>query len=99
MVLSLLKNYQIVVLGNREFCGIELAKWLSDQKQVYISLRLKKNEYVELEEKIWFQLKDLGLALGLSIYFEGVKVTKTKGFAGLNLAAKWRGTYRNTSSL
>jgi len=27
-VLNLLKKYKIVVLGDREFCGVELAKWL-----------------------------------------------------------------------
>ncbi len=28
--LKLLQDYQIVVLGDREFCGVELARWLSD---------------------------------------------------------------------
>ena len=58
--LKLLKDYKIIVLGDREFCGVELAKWLSEKQQVYLSLRLKKNEYVELESQIWFQLSDLG---------------------------------------
>lgn len=91
--IELLKEYQITVLGDREFCGIELAKWLSTQQQVYLSLRLKKNEYVELEEQIWFQLSDLGLVPGMSLYYQGIKVTKTKGFAGFNLAAKWKRKY------
>lgn len=87
-VLKLLKDYKIVVLGDREFCGVELAKWLSEEEQVHLSLRLKKNEYVELEDSIWFQLSDLGLSPGMSCYYQGVKVTKTKGFSGFNLAAK-----------
>ncbi len=45
-----------MVLGDREFCSVDLAKWLSEEAKVYLSLRLKKNEYVELEEQIWFQL-------------------------------------------
>ena len=57
--------------------GVELAPWLSEPQKVYLSLRLKKNEYVELEESIWFQLSDLGLAPGMSVYYQGVKVTKT----------------------
>ncbi|MGB5635509.1 MAG: transposase [Waterburya sp.] len=81
-----------------EFCGVELAKWLSSEQQVYLSLRLKKNEYVELEEQIWFQLSDLGLAPGMSLYYQGIKVTKTKGFSGFNLAAKWKRKYRHKSS-
>jgi len=67
-------------------------------EKVYLSLRLKKNEYVELEEQFWFQLRELGLTPGTSLYYQGVKVTKTKGFAGLNLAAEWRRKYKNTFS-
>ena len=51
-----------MVLGDREFCGVELARWLSQQEKVYLSLRLKNNEYVELEEQIWFQLSDERIA-------------------------------------
>jgi len=97
-VLSLLNQYRIIVLGDREFCGVELAKWLSSEQQTYLVLRLKKNEYVELEEEIWFQLKELGLAPGVSVYYRGIKVTKTKGFGGFNLAAKWRKNYRGRRS-
>ena len=88
--LRLLKDYQIVVLGDREFWGVELARWLSQQEKVYLSLRLKKNEYVEWEAQIWFQLSDLGLEPGISCYDQGIRVTKTKGFSGFNLAAKYK---------
>jgi hypothetical protein len=96
--LKLLQDYQVIVLGDREFCGVSLAKWLSTEQKVYLSLRLKKNEYVELEEEIWFQLSDLGLAPGMSCYYQGVRVTKTKGFSGFNLAAKWKRNYRRKGS-
>lgn len=85
-------------MGEREFCGVELARWLSEQEKVYLSLRLKKNEYVELESQIWFQLSDLGLQPGVSCYYQGIKVTKTKGFSGFNLAAKYKRNYRGKSS-
>lgn len=96
--LKLLKDYKIVVLGDREFCGVELARWLSQQEKVYLSLRLKKNEYVELEAQIWFQLSDLGLEPGMSCYYQGIRVTKTKGFSGFNLAAKYKRNYKHKSS-
>ena len=96
--LELFKEYQVVVLGDREFCGVDLAKWLSQEEQVYLCLRLRKSEYAELETDIWFQLMDLGLQPGTSVYYGGVKMTKTKGFAGLNLAAKWKRDYREYSS-
>lgn len=50
--LSILQDYKVIVLGDREFCGVELAKWLSQEQKVYLSFRLKKNEYVELEDSI-----------------------------------------------
>jgi hypothetical protein len=111
--LKLLREYKLIVLGDREFCGVELARWLSQQEKVYLSLRLKKNrhlailrkpqnacphEYVKLEEQIWFQLSDLGLEPGMSFYYQGVRVTKTKGFSGFNLAAKYKRSYRGKSS-
>jgi len=96
--INLLIEYKIIVLGDREFCSVDLAKWLSVEKQVYLSLRLKKNEYVELETDIWFRLSELGLRPGFSVYYGGIKVTKTKGFSGINLAAKWKRNYGNKSS-
>ena len=69
-----------------------------EAQKVNFSLRLKKNEYVELEEHIWFQLSDLGLTPGMSCYYQGVRVTKTKGFGGFNLAAKWQRKYRGKCS-
>jgi len=96
--LNLLKEYKIVVLGDREFCSVDLGKWLSSEKKVYLSLRLKKSEYVELEPEIWFQLNELNLSPGMSAYYQGIKITKTKGFSGINLAAKWKKNYRKKSS-
>ena len=92
--LELLKDYPKVVLGDREFCSVDLAKWLSSHRYTYFSLRLKKNTCIEIEAGIWQQLQDLGLSPGMSVYHQGVKVTKTKGFGPFNLAAKWKRTYR-----
>lgn len=96
--LNLLKEYKIVVIGDREFCSVDLGKWLSSEKKVYLSLRLKKSEYVELEPEIWFQLNELNLSPGMSAYYRGIKITKTKGFSGINLATKWKKNYRKKSS-
>ena len=92
-VLHLFKNYKTVVLGDREFCSVRLASWLG-QKGIYFCLRLKKNEYIELEDGNWLQLNGLGLSPGTSLYLEGVKVTKQKGLERFNLAAKWKKRYQ-----
>ncbi len=76
-VLPWLKEYKTVVLGDREFCSVELAKWLHGQKQVYYALRLKKSNYIEVEKEMWMRLKELGLSPGMSLFYQGVKVTKT----------------------
>ena len=86
--INLLKNYKIVILGDREFCSVDLGKWLSQEKNVYLCLRLKKNEYVELEPEIWFRLSELQLSPGIFAYYQGVKVTKTKGFSGIKKSDK-----------
>ncbi len=36
-VLKLLEDFKIVVLGDREFCSVHLAKWLGKQEKVYFS--------------------------------------------------------------
>ena len=41
-ILSLLKGYKTVVLGDREFCCVDLGKWLTEQG-VYFCLRLKRS--------------------------------------------------------
>jgi hypothetical protein len=88
-VLPLVKNYNVCVLGDREFCSIKLAKWLCEQK-VYFCLRLKKNHFIEKETDIWSELGDLGLSPGISFFLKGIKVTKTQGLRGFNLACKWK---------
>ncbi|MBV8887659.1 MAG: IS4 family transposase, partial [Chroococcidiopsidaceae cyanobacterium CP_BM_RX_35] len=93
LVLPLVKDYTVVLLGDREFCGVRLANCLAEQG-CYFCLRLKQNEYIELEKGIWIQLKALGLRPGISLYLEGVRLTKQKGFKPYNLAAKWQKKYR-----
>lgn len=88
-VISRLKKYKVVVLGDREFCSVDLASWLGERK-VYFCLRLKKNNFVELESEKWCQLKQLGLEPGISFYLRGVKMTKSKQVEGFDLAAKWQ---------
>lgn len=88
-VISKFQKYKVVILGDREFCSVDLGSWLREKK-VYFCLRLKKNNFVELESKIWCQLQQLGLKPGISFYLRGVKMTKTKQVAGFDLVAKWQ---------
>ncbi len=91
-VLPLFKKSKIIVLGDREFCSVKLGNWLREQ-QVYFCLRLKQNEFVQLEDELWLQLKALGLSPKMTLYLNGVRVTKQKGFALFNVACKWKRKY------
>jgi len=92
-VLSLLKNYQIVVLGDREFSSVGLAQWLNI-KRVGFSLRLKQGRYIQTEQEEYKRLDYLGLLPGMSCYFQDVKVTKQLGFGQFNIACKWQSKCR-----
>ncbi|MHC5854670.1 IS4 family transposase, partial [Nostoc sp.] len=87
--LPIFKNYKTVVLGDREFCSLKLANWLTEQK-VYFCLRIKKNAFIEIEPEIWLQLKDSGLSPGVSFFYQGIKYTRTTGFISFNLVGKWK---------
>lgn len=77
----------------REFCSLDLANWLREQN-VYFCLRLKRNHSIETENMIWVRLDRLGILPGTSLYFQGIKVRKTKPLAGFNVACKWKRNYQ-----
>jgi hypothetical protein len=88
-VLPLFQTYKICVLGDREFCSVKLANWLRE-RNLYFCLRLKKNHFIEVKQDIWLELKQLGLSPGVSLFLQGVKVTKSPGFFSFNIAGKWK---------
>jgi hypothetical protein len=57
-VLPLFTEYKVIVLGDREFCSVDLANWLRTMG-VSFWLRLKKNHCLETENLIWQRLDQL----------------------------------------
>ncbi|NEO47033.1 MAG: IS4 family transposase [Moorea sp. SIO4A3] len=94
-IIGLFNNYQIVILGDREFCSVKLAEWL-DKQGFKFCLRLRQNEQIELKTQGWISLKKSGLKPGISLFFEKVKVTKTKQVSGFSIACKWKKSYRKS---
>jgi Transposase DDE domain len=92
-VIRLFKDYEIVVLGDREFCSIKLAYWLQ-KMDVLFALRLRKDEYIKSESVLLTELSAFGLKPGMSAFLQGVSVTKQKGFGTFNVAAKWQREYQ-----
>ena len=75
-VLALLPVNKTVILGDREFCSAQLANWLR-QNNLYFCLRLKKSEYIQIKTQFWYQLSEIRLKPGCSIFLRGINVTKT----------------------
>ncbi len=66
------RKYQKIVLGDREFCGVDLANWLVQQDKTDFFLRLKKNEYMELNEE-FITLQELQIDPGMSFFYQGAQ--------------------------
>ena len=71
-VLPLFSEYKVIVLGDREFCSVDLGNWLRE-KGVSFCLRLKKNHCIETEHLVRQRLDELGIVSGTS---EVLKVNK-----------------------
>jgi hypothetical protein len=84
-VLKLLKKYELVVLGDREFHSVTLAAWLKHQK-VYFVFRQKKDTNIKFKGKAYQQLNSFGYSPGMKMFLTGIKVTQSQGFGGANIA-------------
>jgi hypothetical protein len=93
----LLSDYEVIVLGDREFGSVKLASWLSSMDVKFI-IRVKQGRYILGENSDYIRLSDLGLLPGTSFYLSDVKITKQKGFellillviGGVNIEVKRR---------
>jgi hypothetical protein len=89
-VFNLLQDYELVVLGDREFHSVALADWLIDQGVSFV-LRLPKSTTVQLTPESDFERLDaLPLAPGMAVHEVHVQVTQQKGFGHFNLALRWK---------
>ena len=91
-VLPLFSEYKVIVLGDREFCSVDLGNWLRE-KGISFCLRLKKNHCIETEHLVWQRLDELGIVPGTSLYCQGKRVRKTRPATGFDLACKWKRNY------
>jgi hypothetical protein len=91
-VLPLFCEYKVIILGDREFCSVDLGNWLRE-KGVSFCLRLKKNHCIETEHLVWQRLDELGIVPGTSLYFQGKRVRKTQPATGFDVACKWKRNY------
>ncbi len=84
-VLKLFSHYEVVILGDREFHGIELSYWLKQKNKkaknpIYFAFREKNNIYLKRSRQNEKRLKDLKLVPGVKVLHKNVKVTRKKGY-------------------
>ena len=91
--LELLGNYHSVVLGDREFCSVELARWLGERGS-YFCLRQKKSTFLKSDQGDWQKLGELTLSPGTQRFFHTAVLTQSRGFDAAHLAVKWKRRYR-----
>ena len=92
-ILNLLKDYELLVLGDREFGSVKLASWLSEQEVKFV-FRVKQERYIQQKSADYTHLSSLGLLPGTRFFFKNVKFIKQKGFGLFNVAGYWRRKYQ-----
>lgn len=99
-ILKLLSNWEIVILGDREFHGVELAYWLKTldtkrKKKIYFAFREKGGVNFKKGKKDYQTLKAICQAPGVKVFYSDVQVTKKKGFGKFNVGIYWKRNYKN----
>ena len=99
-VLKLFSHYQVVILGDREFHGVELSYWLKQKNKqaknsIYFALREKNNIHLKTSKNKSEKLKNLKLVPGVKVLHKNVQITKQKGFGRFNLLTYKKRNYRH----
>ncbi len=99
-VLRLFSHYELVILGDREFHGVELSYWLKKRNRtaknpIYFAFRERKDVYIRRSKNNQKRFQDLTLTPGVKTFKKNVFVTKQKGFGRFNILAYQKRKYRN----
>ncbi len=92
-VIKLFKNYQIVIVGDREFHSVDLAQWI-DRQAVKFVLRQKKDTTFRQRRRKFNSLSSIQIAPGQREFLSEINITQKKGFGKFNLAVYWRRKYK-----
>ena len=92
-VLRLFKAYRLIIIGDREFHGVQLSHWLKTRartQRINFIFRQKQDTcYKKSYQKKYQFLADLPVAPGTKIFISNINLTKKKGFGCFNLAVYW----------
>ncbi|MDJ0531807.1 MAG: IS4 family transposase [Xenococcaceae cyanobacterium MO_207.B15] len=93
-VLKLLKDYKLVVIGDREYRSTALALWLT-KKKIYFILRLNKSTKIRPRYKKYQSLDSLDIKPGDKVLYSKILVTEEKRQDRFNVVVYWRRKYNN----
>lgn len=93
-VLRLLFDYDLVVIGDREYRSTALALWLTKKKISFV-LRLNKNTKIKPKYKQYQSLSSLDIQPGERILHSKVLVTEENKQDRFNVVIYWRRKYNN----
>ena len=93
-VLRLLKEYKLVVIGDREYRSTALAVWLTKKKVDFV-LRLNKNTKIKPRYQKYQSLDSLDIKPGDRIKYDSVLVTDNNQKTRFNVVFYWRRKYNN----
>ena len=93
-VLRLLKNYKLVIIGDREYRSTAFALWLT-KKNLDFVLRLNKNTKIKSRYKKYQSLDSLDIKPGSRVIYKEVLVTKNNRKDRFNVVVYWRIKYNN----
>ncbi len=88
-VIKLFKEYEIVILGDREFHSVDFAKWLT-RKKVYFVLRQKKNTNIQIKGQDYYRLDALKIAQGSQLFLRNIKITKKWQVNQISMGVYWK---------
>jgi hypothetical protein len=93
-ILKLLKDYKLVVIGDREYRSTALALWLTKKKIDFI-LRLNKNTKIKPRFKKYQSLNSLNIKPGDRVSYNDVLVTEDNKKKRFNVVVYWGRKYKN----
>ena len=91
-VLKLLKDYKLVLIGDREDRSTAFALWLT-KKNIYFILRLNKNTLIKTLYKKYQSLNSLDIKPGDRVSYNGVLVTEDNQKNRFNVVIYWKRKY------
>jgi len=93
-VLRLLKQYKLVVIGDREYRSTAFAIWLNKQK-IFFILRLNKNTKIKPSSPKYQSLESLDIKPGDKVLYPKVLVTEEKRKERFNVVVYCQRKYNN----